>query len=195
MTSLDYIAIVLVAVLVIAQYRLPALLKRYEKYIYVAILALIGATLLYEVHTSFSALINAPPPDRYYAPPYNSISFFLISSWSRIVAPYVLSMIISVIALWALLKPSRYQDRFEAGEPYMIATSLALLRHPFWLIYACVAIVLYLLLSIYKTKRHGAAARVSFYRVWLPLTFIVLAATPLLARITGLDVISFANLH
>ena len=192
---LDYVSIAVVAVLVAAQYRLPALLKRYEKHIYVAVLVLIGATLLYEVHTSFSALINAPPPDRYYAPPYNSISFFLISSWSRIVAPYVLSMLISVVVLWALLKPGRYQDRFEAGEPYMIATSLALLRHPFWLVYACIAIILYLLISIYKTKRHGVATRTSFYRVWLPLTLIVLAATPLLARITGLDVISFSNLH
>ena len=195
MLLLDYIAIGIVVLLLLVQWRAPATLRRYERQIYVAVLFVIITTLLYQVHAEFIELITSPAPTRYYGPPYTSIAFFLFSSWSRVVGPYTLSIFISLLALWGMLKPSRYNDRFEAGEPYIIAASLALLRHPFWMLYAIAAIVLYLLISFYHARRGGSHTRVSFYKIWLPLTLIALMATPLLAKISGLSIISFANLH
>lgn len=195
MLLLDYIAIAIVALLFLGQYRFPNFLRRHERRIYLGVIAIVAGTLIYQVHTEFIELINSAPPTRYYGPPYTSISFFLFSGWSRIVGPYLLSVLVSALALWGMRMPSRYQDRFEAGEPYLIATSIVLLRHPFWMLYVLVGIVSYVLVSLYQARQRGSATRVSFYKIWLPLAFIVLVAIPLLVTITGLDVISFANLH
>ncbi len=195
MPLLHYISFGALALLIIAQYTARPFLVRHGKKIYQAIFVIAICTVLYETHTDFVGIVNGGPGVQYYGPPYISVSFFLLSAWSRIIAPYTLSAFISLLALWGMTSPGRYQDRFEAGEPYLIASALLLLRHPFWILYAVATLLCYTLITISTTLRKGGQTRITFYYFWLPLAIAVLATAPLLINNEFLKAISFANLR
>lgn len=195
MSLAHYSSIIFLLILLLLQWRAKSFLERHGKQIYLIALAGIAATLIYDLHASFTAIITSDPPNRYYGPPYTSIASFLFSSWSRVIGPYALSSAMSLLALWGMTAPARYRDRFEAGEPYLIAISLLTLRHPFWMVFVVLALVFYILASSYLTIRHGSARRISWYYAWLPLSIITLACAPLLATITVLNIIGFSNVY
>jgi hypothetical protein len=195
MPSLHYISLIALGLLFAAQFRFRHYLHTYGKRAYQVALLFVLIAILYDLRSNFITIITGDIGIRYYGPPYTPISSFLFSAWSRILAPYVLSGLISLAALWAMTRVERYRDRFEAGEPYLIAIALLFLRQPFWLIYALLALVSYLTYSAIVTKLHGAEQRISFYYYWLPLAIIVLASTPLLKKVAFTLLLAFPNLR
>ncbi len=190
-----YGSISILLALLLLQWRAKDFLARRGKTLYLITIVAIAAVLLYDLHNNFNAIISSGPPNRYFAPPYAPIGSFLFSSWSRAIGPYVLSAAISLLALWGMTAPARYRDRFEAGEPYIIAISLLTLRHPFWGVFVVLTFAFYLISAGYLAFRYGDERRTSWYYAWLPLSIITLACAPLLAKISLLNLLGFSNVY
>jgi hypothetical protein len=195
MPLLHYIGLTILALIFVLQLRLRSQLERYGKRIYQIALLLVLITLFYELRSDFMAIVTGDIGIRYYGPPYTPLSSFLFSAWSRILAPYVLSATLSLITLWAINSAKNYQDRFESGEPYIIALALLFLRHPYWLIYALIALGAYIAYSAIIARFRGINQRISFYYYWLPFAILVLALVPLLKKLAFAALLAFPNLR
>lgn len=195
MWFVHYGSIALLLILFFLQWRAKSFLARNGKRLYLVAIVTLAAALFYDLHSNFSAIIASGPPNRYFAPPYVPIGSFLFSSWSRTIGPYTISLAISLLALWGMTAPANYKDRFEAGEPYIIAISLLALRHPFWGVFIILTFAFYLISSGYLTLRYGGERRASWYYAWLPLSIITLGCTPLLAKIPLLNLLGLSNVY
>ncbi len=122
----------------------------------------------------------------YLLPPYNSIAYFIFYISTRFFAPYLISLVISILFLFsAKILNKKYQGRFFYPEElYFGALAIFLVSHPGWLIYLVSIIFIYLLLHVFLSIiSHFSLQRLSLYYLWLPIAIFVILISEWLKNI------------
>jgi|SRR3989344_5700032 len=107
-------------------------------------------------------------------PPYQSWDYFVFYARTRFFNPYLLSLLIGLVFLWAAkMLNKKYQERFfEPIEPYLLAMSIFLVGHPLWLFYLIILLFLFLIINFALSTFHfwlnKEMPRISLYYFWLP---------------------------
>ena len=195
MLPLEYAAIAIVVLLIGAQLWLRPYLVRIGPRLFWLLTALIVLFLIYEIHQAFVDSLVSSTLVRYLVPPYVSISFFLFSSWSRLIAPYFFSWLLAFGVNSLLHHTARYRERFEPEERDLIPALLLLTRFPLSLLYLGLAPLIFAALASWRTRRYGPHCRTSFVYGWAPIAAVILIAAPYLFSIPVVALISFANPH
>lgn len=108
---------------------------------------------------------------KYFLPPYRSISYFLGFAFSRIIGPWVIAFFAALVfgyAAYALNK--RYGERFfEKEEPMLFGLAVFLTGYPGFLFYVPLFLLGGALLSIFHR-----GTRTPFYYLWLPLAIFAI---------------------
>jgi hypothetical protein len=179
-----------------AQLRLRPLLERKMSYFFWFSVIAILTTLFYYTNQHYSALLHSEPPARYLLPPYAPLSYFIHYVWSWLWSQYLLALGGSLLLLGAIKLSSKSWQaaRFESEEPYLIATSLFLVGHPYWLFYFAAIILSYALYTALRAWRKPNSQRVSFYYFWIPIAIVTVAVTPLLKQLSLVHMLSITIL-
>lgn len=159
---------------------------------------IVGAVLSFLIAIclrEYATALRAGPPAAYLVPPFSSWSHYLVSVWWRVFAPYALSLALGSIFYTLLTHINFLGSRLYDSEALFIATSIFLMRHPYWLVYFIALISLALVAAIIGTYRRGKEYRFSLYRLWLPAGMLATILIPLLHNIPWLNQIGFPNLY
>lgn len=175
-----YVSLGILVLLLGAQLRLRPLLVRHRAAIFWVCTGIIFGLLLYQTREQFLLLANSGPPSKYLVPPYNGIGYFLLWSWSWLWSRYLIALAGSLLLLCAIMSASANwrSKRFEEEEPYLLALSLVLVGHPFWIFYFFAVVLAYALYTATRAWRQATTQRVSFYYFWIPIALVVVGLTP-----------------
>ncbi len=174
MTCIEYVHLGIILFLLGAQLVKRSLLVSYRRMIFWGTIALTTILLFVETDQQFILWANAPSPARYLVPPYQDLSYFLIYSFFRFWAPYLLSGLIAVIILLATQYGNRrYHERFfYPDEPYLIALAVFIVGHPVWIGYLLITVISYCLYLLAHRIYSKQSERLTFYYFWLPVALI-----------------------
>ena len=115
---------------------------------------------------------------KFLLPPYQDINYFLIHiAGARIVGPYILSLMVAFLFMWASGRHNRKHNEqfFEKEEIYLGALSFFLVGHPGWIIYFPTLIVLYMSIQLYsRFVRRRIDERIPLYHLWVPTAIFVI---------------------
>ncbi|PIR88533.1 MAG: hypothetical protein COU09_01640 [Candidatus Harrisonbacteria bacterium CG10_big_fil_rev_8_21_14_0_10_44_23] len=195
MSLVQIVSITILVLTIGAQLSLRSYLVRYRKHLLILSIFIISLILIQQSHQVFVDWISSPPPGRFLAPPFKSISYFFYISYRRFFAPYLLSLIIALISLVSILKSKKAMTKvFEKEEPYLITLGIFLSPHPLWIVFITATLALYLLyLLAYFIIRHRID-RLSFYYFWLPAAVItIFTKAYLISYVPWLKVLIFTS--
>jgi len=126
-------------------------------------------------------LWQANPISHYLLPPYQSISYFLSYSFFHFFRPFVFNFFFSLFLFLAMVALNNFfQERFfEKEEPYLAALASFFCFWPTNLIYLFLVlflgVIFHFLYLIFKWReKKRFERRISFYYLWLPLSFFVI---------------------
>ncbi len=105
--------------------------------------------------------------EKFLLPPHQPITYFLKYSFMLFFSQYVVSFLISLVALGAtLFLNKKYEGRFfESEEPFLFATGLLLAGHPGWIIFLVALLLSTIVFSLTQLKKD---TRTSLYFLWMP---------------------------
>lgn len=111
---------------------------------------------------------------KFFLPPYQGIGYFLSTVYSRMFAPWLLSLIAAILASrLAGYCNRRFGERFfESEEIPLMALAIFLVGYPGFLFYiACMTAAGFLLSAFYSLFSKG---RAPLYYLWLPMAIFVI---------------------
>ncbi len=177
MNIADYFSIAIVSIMWIASFLRVAEGRRFSFAKWGTATAIMGIIVIvaYFTHAQFM-LWRANEVSSYLLPPYHSLSYFLFYVWTRLWAPYAVSLTVGLLGFVVVkLLNKRFDGRFfEREELYYIATGLFVSGHPGWITYGILVLGTYLLFSIFYLLYFRDMRRVSFYYSWLPLAVLAI---------------------
>lgn len=141
-------------------------------------LAILCAGLLLFLHASDAyrqwVAWAADPLGQYLLPPHRSASYFASYVFSRIFAPFLLSIFAAAAAgsLAGYLN-RKFGGRFlEAAEPYLLGMGILLAGYPGFLMYGALLFLAAVILSlVFTVLRKGPAP---LYFLWLPTAILAI---------------------
>ncbi|MDP3953567.1 MAG: hypothetical protein Q8P99_01985 [bacterium] len=163
-----------------------AFLARYARLIFwstVVVVTAVGAYTVWQQRELWASDELA----RLLLPEYQG-NYFYFYIFTRIVAPYLIAFIFSLILLAVVARVNkRGGDRFfEAEESYLAATSIFLVAYPGLLFYLFLLLLAYTLWHLWERVRGKQDRRLPLYGLWAPVglaTFLLaqyyLAGSPL----------------
>lgn len=107
-------------------------------------------------------------------PPYQD-NYFLFYAFTRIFAPYVISLLVAGILILALNKTNKRRGKIllEEQEIYLAAMSIFLVGHPGWILYFPSLMAIYLLWHI-GNKLRGVNTRLPLYYLWTGVAILTI---------------------
>lgn len=157
--------------------RTPALnWRRFSKYFFASAIILVFIFSFFQSYQQYQFWLKNDV-SKYLLPPYQNISYFIFYALARFFAPYLISLVVSLIFLFsANILNKKCQERFfYPEEAYFGALSFFLISHPGWLFYLIFIIFIYLLIHAYSLLiTHGSSLRLSLYHLWIPTAIFVI---------------------
>jgi hypothetical protein len=181
--TIEIITFTILSFLIGAHLRWRPYFVKHEKLIFLTTFLLIFLALSVLSFIEYRQIISSEPPTLYLAPPYVEWSEYFKTLLLRVFAPYLLSGALAIIAYFVSTKISFFYLRLGEMEPLLIATTIFLMRHPYWLIYLPTLIILATIALAVGTTRFGSTYRFSLENLWLPAGIATCLLIPLLRQI------------
>ncbi len=187
MSLSSLLPIIILFILWGAQLKKRSFLSRHIKAIFWSSISISLLSPFYYPNLLFLTGINSPAPARYFYPPYQSVSYFILRINHLYWIPAFLSIAIALLVLLSifLLRADLREKFFFREEPYIIALGIALVGHPLWILYIGLTLILYLLFASFR----GMKTRSSFYAFWLPSAIIISFLSPILKSIPFISIL------
>ncbi len=162
----DKVALIILFVLLGAQFVLRSFLFRYRNWIRWGIVAVIlGITIYWSGYQYFYWKANELTKS--FLPPYQGIGYFAYFVFTKFIGPWLIALAVSLLFEWgAKALNRRYEEQFfEAEEPALIGIGVFLSGWPGFLIYVPVVLVF----GAFYTAAYNAIAkkRAPLYFLWL----------------------------
>ncbi|MBI2025122.1 MAG: hypothetical protein HYT03_03500 [Candidatus Harrisonbacteria bacterium] len=152
----------------------PPLLLRVSKIIFLISVIGIFAISAYWTYWQYQ-IWDDNEMTKIFLPPHRGIGYFIQYAFTNFYFKELAALGSAILALFlAKLLNKRFRERFFwPAEPWILATAILLIGHPWFLVYLPGFFVIYLLLTgIYSIFRKGE--RVSPYYLWIPVALITL---------------------
>ena len=110
-------------------------------------------------------------------PPYQD-NYFLFYTFTRIFAPYAISLLVAGILALALHRANKRKGEtlLEEREIYLAAMSVFLVGHPGWILYLPFLMAIYFLWHV-GNKLRGVNARLPLYYLWTSVAVLTIIYT------------------
>lgn len=149
--------------------------KKIFKWIFFIAIIFIFLFLFYQSYQQYQLWLQNEF-SKYFLPPYQNIDYFLFYIGARFFAPYLVSLAVAVLFLfaWKTLN-KKYNERFfESEEFYLGALAIFLTNYPGWIFYLIFLILIYLLIHLYQLFIIHNSERISLYYLWIPAAISVI---------------------
>ncbi len=195
MNALDIVTILILCLLEGAHYLCRPFLVQHKTLLLILIFSFVAASLGLHIYTDYHTIALSPPPLNYLLPPHAPLSAYALTVWNRLIAPYTLSLLLSLITYLLATKMRFFKDRLHENEALYIVITIFLMRHPYWIAYCASLLLLAIIAAVIGTIRSGKDYRFSLYVLWLPSGIIAVLGFPLLRLLPLFQLIGFSNLY
>ena len=132
-----------------------------------------------EVFVSYFAW-KMNPLSRLLLPPYQPITYFLISTSSKLIFPYLISLFFSLVFLFlaSFLNKKSSESYFYPEEPIILSLAIFLSGYPGFLIYLILFFAIFFIFNLILTTinlfKEKKLEKISPYFLWLPVAFFAI---------------------